>query len=97
MLVNVPIDFENKLVGKNITYSMIIASWNEVAKEEGFDDDIHAFDAWLQSLIIDGHPLTMNQVDEIITLASLGSVELKKNAHNFLRLYKYGFKIVAKR
>ncbi len=47
----------------------------------GYDE----FREWLQTLIIDGNPLSENDVDHIVFMAQNGKMELENSAKMFLK------------
>lgn len=67
----------------------IIMSWVRVGgtfsrRGDGYDD----FRDWLKTLIIDGKPLSENDVNHIIFLASNGKMELEYSAKTYLKNLK---------
>lgn len=67
----------------------IIMSWIRVGgtfnrRGVGYDD----FRDWLKTLIIDGKPLSDNDVDHIVHLAQNGKMELEYSAREYLNKLK---------
>lgn len=75
--------FTNNTVN-NIHKSRYVSSWINVGgtldrRGRGL------FRKWLKTLVIDGRPLTDDEIMEIITYASDGKLELETNAKLFLK------------
>lgn len=62
-----------------------IMSWvREGGKLRRRGDGIDDFREWLKTLIIDGKPLSENDIDHIMFLATNGKMEFEYSARNFI-------------
>lgn len=69
--------FENELI-RGIHCSRYIASWHNVGGNR------RLFGKWLRQLIVDGEPLTEDEVRRIIAYAENGKCELEANIERFI-------------
>lgn len=76
--------FENKII-KGIHMSRYIASWINVGGTIRRPKNKVGFISWLETLSIDGEPLSKDEVWQIYCYATDGKLELEEHARNFLR------------
>lgn len=81
-------EFENRSKC-GIHPTRFIMSWVRMGgtfdrRGNGYDD----FRGWLKTLIIDGKPLSEDDVDHIIFIASNGKMELEYSARKYLETLK---------
>lgn len=73
--------FENRII-KGIHVSRYVASWWKIVRKSGRTDVF--IDEWLKQLIIDGEPLTDEEVMFITNFSMNGKLELEANVRNFI-------------
>lgn len=62
-----------------------IASWLRMGGTLKFGEDYDDFRGWLETLKVDGNPLSEQDVNHIVDLAQNGKLELEVSAKQYLK------------